>query len=153
MPKLKGMFPCGHCLTCKFVECTKTFCNSDSSQEYTINSFINCSTFKILYILECPCHKLYVGKTKRQLRIRFAEHLKSIRLKEKTPIAQHFLDFHQGNTSGLKVKGFYALDLPERRGDFDTVLQQREKLWIYRLQTLQPKGLNIELSLKVFLQP
>lgn len=78
------------------------------ASKFEIKSFINCATSKVLYILECPCHKLYVGKTKRQLRVRFAEHLKSIRLKEDTPIAQHFLEFHQSNTCGLKVKGLFC---------------------------------------------
>lgn len=81
------------------------------------------------------------------------EHLKSIRLKEETPLAQHFLQVHQGKTIGLTVKGFYALNLSEHRGDFNTVLLRKEKIWIYRLQTLQPKGLNTELSLQVFLEP
>lgn len=153
MPKVKAMFPCGPCLTCKFVDRTKMFRDSDSSHVYTINSFINCSTSRVLYISECPCHKLYVGKTKHQLRVRFAEHLKTIQPKEETQVAQYFLEVHQGNTSGLRVKGFYAPKLSDRRGEFDRVLLQKEKLWIYRLQTLQPRGLNTELSLKVFLEP
>lgn len=131
---------------------SRTFRNSDSTSEYAIKSFINCGTCRVFYILECPCHRLYV-KTKRQLRIRFAEHLNSIRLKEETPIAQPFLEFHKGCPSGLTVKGFFALNLSDRRGDFDTVLLRTEKLWIFRLQTLQPRGLNVELSMKVFLEP
>lgn len=153
MPRVNGMFPCGHCGTCKYVDRSKTFRNSDGSQQFEIRSFINCATTRILYVLECPCHKLYVGKTKRQLRVRFGEHLKSIRLKEETSVAQHFLDFHQGKTTGLRVKGFYALSLTDRRGDFDRVLLRKEKKWIFRLGTLQPNGLNHELSLSVFLEP
>lgn len=152
LPMVKGMHPCGHCGICKFVERTTIFHDSESINEYTFKSFINCSTSRVLYILECPCHKLYVGKTKHQLQVRFAEHLKSIRLKEKTRIAQHFLKFHQWSVSGLSVKGFFALNLSDRRRDYDTVLMRKERLWIFRLQTLQPKGLNVELSLKVFLE-
>lgn len=46
--------------------------------------------------------------------------------------------------------GFFALNLTDRRGDYDTVLLRKEKSWIFKLGTLQPKGLNNELSLKVF---
>lgn len=37
MPRVKGMFPCGHCTTCRFVDRTKVFLDSNSSREYTIN--------------------------------------------------------------------------------------------------------------------
>lgn len=136
MPKVKGMFPCGHCGTCKSVDRSKTFRDSESKQEYENRSFINCATSKVLYSLECSCRMLYVGKTKRQLRVRFAEHLKSIRLKEDTPLAQHFVLLHQDKTHGLRVKGFFSLNLSARRGDFDTVLLRKEKFWIFRPKTV-----------------
>lgn len=94
-----------------------------------------------------------MGKTKRQLRIRINEHLKNIKLKEETPVAQHFLQFHEGKSSGLGFKGFFVFNLSARRGDFDTVLLKKEKSWIFKLNTLQLNGLNNELSLKVFLEP
>lgn len=127
MPKVKGMFSCGHCGTCKFVDRSTTFRDSESKQKYEIRSFINCATSKVLYILECPCRMLCVGKTKCQLHVRFAEHLKSIRLKEETLIAQHFISFHQGKTHGLRVRGIFSLNLSARRGDFDTMLLRKEK--------------------------
>lgn len=68
-------------------------------------------------------------------------------------MAQHFIQYHGGNSTGLRVKGFYVLNLTERRGDFDTILLRKEESWIFRLDTLQPKELNNELSLKVFLEP
>lgn len=34
---------------------------------------------------------------------------------------------------GSVVKGIYVLNLPLRRGDFDTILLQKEKMWIYNL--------------------
>lgn len=44
----------------------------------------------------------------------------------------------------MKVKGIYALKLPSRLGDFDRILLQKEKLWVYRLKSLVPVGLNTE---------
>lgn len=77
---------------------------------------------------------------------------KSINHKEDNPIGQHFADHHNACPEGLKVKGFFALNLPTRRGDFDTILLRKEKkTWIFRLGSTTPKGLNNELSLKVFL--
>lgn len=153
MPRTRGMHPCGHCAMCLYVECSGVFADSANKHNYEIQYFINCATTWVLYILQCPCKKLYVGKTKCQLRIRIGEHLKSIKLKEETPVAQHFLQFHEGKSSDLRFNGFFVLNLSARRGDFDTVLLKKEKSWIFRLNTLQPNGLNNELSLKVFLEP
>lgn len=52
---------------------------------------------------------------------------KSINHKEDNPIGQHFADHHNACPEGLKVKGFFALNLPTRRGDFDTILLRKEK--------------------------
>lgn len=68
-----------------------------------------------------------------------------------SPLALHFADFHGGITAGIKVKGIYTLNLPPRRGDFDTILLQKEKMWIFRLKTLVPLGLNTECSFQPFL--
>lgn len=142
MPRPKGTYPCGHCGMCRYVDLRwpEVFTDSERNKE-----FINCSTTQVLYILECPCNKLYVSKTKRQLWIRISEHLKSIKLKEETPVAQHFSMYHSGKSSGLRFKGFFALNLSACRGDFDRVLLKKEKSWIFRLISLQPIGLNNEL--------
>lgn len=87
-----------------------------------------------------------------QLRIRIAEHLRDIKKEEKvknkkdgdldkqheSPVAKHFQEFHQGKPDGLRVKGIYVLRLPARRGDFDKILLQKEKWWIYTLKSLAP---------------
>lgn len=118
IPHSKGMFPCGHCHICRHVECTDKFTNVDDNKVYQIQQFINCSTEKVLYILQCPCKKIYFGKTKRQLRICIGEHLCSIRNIQKSkdkdnlkwgPIAQHFEKFYNSSVDGLKIKGFFAL--------------------------------------------
>lgn len=68
------------------------------------------------------------------------------------PLALHFTQFHQGNRNWLMVKGIYVLNLPVRRGDFDTILLQKEKMWIYNLGSLDPQGLNNECNLQPFLE-
>lgn len=81
MPRINGMFPCGHYHICRFVESAYRFTDADRQKMYHIKQFINRSTTQVLYIFECPCKKFYVGKTKHQLRVRVGEHLNSIRNK------------------------------------------------------------------------
>lgn len=103
-------------------------------------------------MITCPCNKMYIGKTKRQLRIRLGEHMREIGEKNPDkPVARHFAQFHQGKLSGMRVKGIYVLNLSSRRGNYDQVLQQKEKWWIFRLGSLVPMGLNMELNLQPFL--
>lgn len=129
------------------------FTDSERKHKFEIKHFINCATALVLYIIECLCKNVYVDKTKHPLRFRISEHLKSIRLKEETPVAQHFILCHDGKPIGMRFKGFFALDWSACRGDYDNVLLKTEKYWIIRLNTLQPNGLNNEQSLKVFLEP
>lgn len=154
LPPLKGMFRCGRCSVCKYVERTNTFTDSDGKKLFKINNFINCNTTRVIYMLTCPCGKHYVGKTKRPLRVRVSEHIQSILGKDdERPIPLHFLQVHGGKPDGLIFKGIYRLNLPQRRGDFDRILYQKEKMWIYNINSMHPQGLNNECNLGVFLTP
>ena len=154
LPPLKGMYPCGRCSMCKYIEKTDTFHSADGTKHFRINSFINCSTTRVIYLLTCPCGLMYVGKTKRQLKIRLSEHVQSINKKDDDrPLSLHFLKYHNGVPDGLRCRGIYRLNLPPRRGDFDRILYRKEKMWIYNIGSLQPQGLNNECNLAVFLDP
>lgn len=129
------------------------FASSNGNKQFKINSFINCTTTRVIYMLTCPCGLIYVGKTKRQLRIRVGEHVQStINKEDDRPLALHFLREYEGDPKGLKCKGIYKLNLLSRRGDFDRVLYQKEKMWIFYLDSMQPLGLNNECNLSVFLE-
>lgn len=67
-------FRCGHC-----VHCSNTNDNKLSSYE---GKNTNCKATCITYIFECPYGFVYVGQTKRALRIRIAEHKAAICKKE-----------------------------------------------------------------------
>lgn len=94
-----------------------------------------------------------MGKTKRQFKTRVGEHVQSILNKDDDrPLSLHFFEKHGGDPTGLKCKGIYKLNLPPRRGDFDKVLYQKEKMWIFTLNCMQPRGLNNECNLSFFLE-
>ena len=49
--------------------------------EYYVKHFINCKTTHVIYRLECPqCKVFYIGRTKRRLQDRLAEHKYAIRV-------------------------------------------------------------------------
>lgn len=151
-----GMFPCNKCQICPYVDRTSTFTDAHGQGSYEIRNLINCSSTRVIYVITCPCPKIYVGKTKWSLKIRIGEHLREINDKEKLPdkpLAKHFAQCHDRSSRGLTVKGIYALKLPNRRGDFDRILLPKEKWSVYRLKSLVPFGLNTELNLQVFLDP
>lgn len=128
--------------------------DAHGSETFEIRDLINCSTSRIIYMITCPCPKIYIGKTKRQLRVCIGEHLREINDKTKIPLkplAKHFAQFHGGVSRAMVVKGIYALNLPSRRSNFDRIHLQKEKWWVYRLKSLTPVGLNTELNLQPFL--
>lgn len=149
------MFPCNKCQICPFVHRTSTFTDALGNEKYEIWDLINCSTSRVIYMITCPCPKIYVGKTKRTLKVRIGEQLREINDKEKAPekpLAKHFASHHGRSSTEMQVKGIYVLKLPTRRGDFDRILLQKEKWWVNRLKSLVPLGLNTELNLQAFLE-
>ncbi|CAJ0930513.1 unnamed protein product [Ranitomeya imitator] len=153
-----GCFPCGHCRGCANIIKSKDFCNSDGKRVYEIRHFITCSTKGVVYSAQCPCGKLYVGLTTRELRIRVREHVRDIdKAREcedpsqlKT-IPRHFYRYHKSDSSLLKVKGIDVLQLGSRGGDLAKALAKLECKWIYRLGTLVPAGLNESFGFSAFL--
>ena len=146
-----GNFPCSGCLQCNAMIKGDTVLHPHTGKKITIRSRITCKTKYVVYLLKCPCGLCYVGKTKRELKIRIGEHKSNIRNRdEKSPVARHF------NSAGhevcsLRFQGIEAVQPLKRGGNRDRLLLQREARWIHNLQTEHPKGLNEELLLGCFL--
>lgn len=144
------MFPCNRCQVCPLVDRTDTFQGAIGQNGYKIRDLINCSTMRVIYMITCP--KIYIGETKRPLKVRIGEHLREFNEKDpEKSLAKHFSNCHGGCTEGVRVKGIYVLTLPPRRGDFNRIFLQKEKWWIYRLKYIVSVGLNT-LNLQVFLE-
>ena len=121
-------------------------------KEYKIKELITCSTTHVTYIIECPCHLQYVGRTTRPLKVRIREHINRIKTGyDKHYLSRHFKEVHHKDPSGLI---FYGIDLVKdnwRGGNKTTAISQNETSWIYRLGTLAPYGLNKDIDLNCFL--
>ncbi|XP_041424928.1 uncharacterized protein LOC121395443 isoform X1 [Xenopus laevis] len=146
----KGMFKCGRCVNCNFVMRTDKFYHPMTGREYEMTDYINCQTDYVIYMVKCPCGKVYVGETTRSLSIRIGEHRSDVRLKKHTsPLARHFMEANH-QVSQLKFMGIERVRTPTRGGNREILLKQRELKWIYRLQTLSPNGLNEDRELSLF---
>ena len=100
----------------------------------------------------CPCGLVYIGQTKRQLKLRRAEHKTAIRTQNLTyAMARHYKQANHGSPASLKFWGIEKITPPPRGGDIINKLLCREAFWIHTLNTREPLGLNEELSLTCFL--
>ena len=148
----QGFYRCGNCVHCSNSTDTKHFLHPRTGKKYGIKSFINCNSTHVVYILKCPCGQIYVGQTKRALKLRIAEHKTAIRTNNMDyAIARHYSQFKHGSPASLKFWGIEKVSLSARGGDIINKLLRREAFWINELNTVDPLGLNEELNLSCFL--
>ena len=146
-----GNYRCGACTQCNFTHRCQSFKHPHSGKTIPIKGMITCSTTGVIYLLTCPCGKAYVGMTKRELKVRIAEHRSTIRCKNMNyPVAAHFAEANHP-VSSLRYIGIEKVNVPRRGGDIEQLLLKREASWIYQLKTLSPMGLNIDFDLRPFL--
>ena len=92
-PLLDGNYKCNGCAQCNGTYKCRSFKHPQTGKSIPIKGVITCSTKAVIYLITCPCGKNYVGKTKRELKVRISEHLSTIRCKNFTyPVAAHILE-------------------------------------------------------------
>lgn len=100
--------------------------------------------------VKMPCNSYYVGK-KRELKTKICEHKCSIHNHDdKSSMARHF-NSHNHSLCDLHYMAIETVNMPQRGGNRDRILQQRETYWIHSLNTLISNGLNEEISFSRFL--
>ncbi|XP_063044279.1 uncharacterized protein LOC134438605 [Engraulis encrasicolus] len=146
-----GNYKCGNCQQCNFTSKTHSFNHPHTGKKFYIKGVISCLTKNVIYMLKCPCGLAYVGKTTRALKTRIAEHRCAIRNMDiKSSVAVHFKEARH-NVSALKYMGIELVKMPRRGGNIDNLLLKRELYWIYTLDTMAPRGMNEDFSIKPFL--
>ncbi|CAJ0967631.1 unnamed protein product [Ranitomeya imitator] len=154
----KGFYPCGHCKACENMPKSQTFTDAKRSRTYSIRHYISCATKGVVYCAHCPCGKIYIGLTTRELRIRTREHVRDID-RSKTvddpsvlkTIPRHFFEHHNSNSSLLRIKGIDIVQMGSRGGNLAKNLARLESKWIYRLGSIAPQGLNENFGFSAFL--
>ena len=150
-PVITGNFPCRSCTSCSHMVKTNNFHDSHTGKNYKIKSLITCNSSNLIYLLFCPCKKYYVGQTSRKLKIRLTEHRSNIKRADvNSPVARHFNEMNH-KISDLKCIGLEIVQLNRHGGNHKQKLLQRECIYIHRLQSTFPRGMNEDFSLAPFL--
>ena len=145
-----------NCKYCSLLVKSKNITSTTTNRTYTCRENYDCKNNNLIYLLQCTrCRSQYVGETSRMLHKRLWEHIHKIKLfanpdkrppsysqSDMTTVARHF-----GKTphtvSDLQV---YVLEFINKSAQDDTTTEfrrYRESIWIHRLKTMEPFGLNV----------
>ena len=142
-----GSNKCGRpfCLYCKKLNRSGRIRSTITNRSYTTRTNVSCRCTNLIYAIECLKYgKIYVGQTKRRLMDRLIEHIRNIRQSNDTHIVGRHFNSH--NHNGLNDISVYILDFIHAHPDSLTASEYRdikEKMWIYRLRSQTPIGLNL----------
>jgi len=154
-----------NCEYCKRLDLTGHITSATTGRTYNTRHQVSCKSNNLIYCITCLCcNKQYVGQTKKCLHERFYYHYRSIRgpkskprprkkkqatphqpqtSKYDNPIERHFkLPNHRGLDS-IKIHILQFISAPSQSTPAQDLRNEWELLWIHRLKTLSPLGLNI----------
>ena len=139
--------------TCPVICCKYCRNMSKSSKAYSsflerpiktkISCRISCLTPNVVYVITClKCFFQYVGETKRELRRRIYEHLRSIEKFgqpniQSTPVSEHF-NLHCQKPAHLNFQVVEVINKDPKIENTTTLRRKRESWWILTLRTLDP---------------
>ena len=129
----KGTSSCGRsrCLSCQLINSAITITSTADGRRYRINCSATCTSRCLVYLAECVhCGKQYVGNTTQLLRDRITGHRNNKESALKLHLNLHKSKFNQSSE-------FLALDTTS-----PNKLTELETIWINRLGTSEPEGLN-----------
>ena len=103
-----------------------------------------CQSNNLIYCIECNwCHIKYVGQTKNRIIDRFQGHLFDIKNNLNTTVARHFGSHSDILDPNMTIHIHEYIRLPKDLPRSSSLRDNRELVWIHRLNTLIPNGLNI----------
>ena len=108
---------------------------------------LNCNSKNIVYAITCSfCKLLYVGQTSRTIRQRTIEHRSNILTQQDKPLANHINLCplrNQSNTNLFYITPLEHITPVECPFTNRTNLINKENYWIKKLDTIEPKGINL----------
>ena len=132
--KKKGAYPCKNkCKICKYIQPSLSVKNRDGSYEFKINSYLDCNTISLVYLISCNlCSIQYIGQTGNSLKERMYGHLNDIaNHNEYKPVSAHF------SSNNHSVNNVTITPLLRTPHNINERLRYEEALMIY-FRTRQP---------------
>ena len=134
-----GSRKCSRCHACEKVQNSKMFKSTNTKRKYPIRQKISCRSSYVIYLIFCRnCKGNYVGKTKREFRLRHSGHKQEI-TNRTGGLGQHF---HQSNNRGCSYSHLEATLIEKVKQGDDVKLAERELYWQYQLRTFKENGGN-----------
>ncbi len=138
-----------NCAHCPKLNRSGILVSHSNERIYRTKQNISCQTDNVIYCLTCnvpKCGVQYVGQTKNRIMDRFNGHLSDIRHADKsdTTVARHMATHNIKNNPPITISILEFINAPP---DSDTAQKLRnkwEKMWMARLNTYIPQGLNIQ---------
>lgn len=134
-----------NCILCDKLTTTGFVTSTALKRKFQIKPGItpmSCDSTRVVYLLQCrrvSCKRQYVGQTTRKLRDRIIDHIQPI---HPHPVARHFSgDPH--NMSDMTVLPLEKISDEIDAESAEELLQEAETMWIQRLNTRLPRGLNV----------
>jgi len=137
-----------NCIVCPLMDTTGKITSPKKNKVFFSRHKAYCCCHNVIYCIQCnTCNKQYVGQTKREWRIRFKEHTtdlkKAILTDKDQPVAKHLT--RPDHTSKIDQVTCYILDFikaPSHSDQAQLERNKKERIWIFRLGTIRPHGLN-----------
>ena len=118
--------------------------NLNNNTTYNTITKGTCQSNNLIYCFECRWwHIKYVGQTKNRIIDRFQGHIFDIKHNNNTTVARHFLSHSDQTNPSMIIPILEYIRLPRDIPRSKSIRDNRELVWIYRLNTLIPNCLNI----------
>jgi hypothetical protein len=113
--------------------------------EHSTKQNITCNSSNLIYCIKCTrCNILYVGQTKNAIKDRFRSHYYSINNPKNldTTVGRHFSQPPHKGVDDVSILVLEFIKAPPNSASAQRLRDEKELLWIHRLSTIAPLGLN-----------
>ena len=140
----KGCTRPNTCQYCTRISKSGKITNLNNNTTYSTTTKGTSQSNNLIYCLECNwCCIKYIGQTKKRIIDRFQGHIFDIKHNNKTAVARHFHSHNDQTNPSMIIHLLEYIRLPRDIPRSKSIRDNRELVWIHRLNTLIPNGLNI----------
>ena len=152
---ITGCQPCHskQCLMCFYTRSTAIISSNLHNHTFPITQNTSCNTRNCIYTLHCTMcthiPTIYVGETKNCIRARFSQHKHNILTHNKDTVVSKHFNQPDHNLSMLRISIVQFFTQHHKNPcQIDDLRKKCELLWIKKLHTYTPIGLNTVTHLK-----